>query len=73
MVTTMARDDRSQILACAVVPKGQYGLRNTRVGLPTRLGRAGLAEIVEFRLEAAERSALAEAAARLAERINVVS
>jgi malate dehydrogenase len=73
MVTTMARDDRSQILACAVVPNGQYGLRDTRVGLPVRLGRRGLAEIVELPLEAAERSALTEAATRLAERIAAVS
>jgi malate dehydrogenase len=73
MVTTMARDDRSQLLACAVVPNGQYGLRDTRVGLPVRLGRTGLAEIVELPLEPAERTALAEAAARLAERIAAVS
>jgi len=73
MVTTMARDDRSSVLACAVVPTGQYGLRDTRVGLPVRLGRGGLAEIVELPLEPAERTALAEAAARLAERISAVS
>ncbi len=73
MVITMAQDDRSQILACAVVPNGQYGLRNTRVGLPVRLGRRGLAEIVELPLEPAERAALTDAAARLAERISTVS
>lgn len=73
MVTIMARDDRSQVLACAVVPTGEYGLRDTRVGLPVRLGRNGLAEIVELPLEPAERTALAEAAARLAERISAVS
>jgi malate dehydrogenase len=73
MVTTMARDDRSRLLACAVAPNGQYGLRNTRVGLPVRLGRTGLAEIVELPLEADERTALTEAAARLAERIAAVS
>jgi malate dehydrogenase len=73
MVTTMARDDRSQILACAVVPNGQYGLRHTRVGLPVRLGRAGLTEIVELPLEAGEQAALAKAAQSLAERIAAVS
>jgi malate dehydrogenase len=73
MVTTMARDDRSRLLACAVAPNGQYGLRNTRVGLPVRLGRNGLAEIVELPLEPDERTALAEAAARLAERLAAVS
>jgi len=73
MVITMARDDRSQVLACAVAPTGQYGLRDTRVGLPVRLGRGGLAEIVELPLEAAERTALTEAAARLSERIRAVN
>jgi malate dehydrogenase len=73
MVTTMARDDRSRILACAVAPSGQYGLRDTRVGLPVRLGRHGLAEIVELPLEQAELTALTQAAARLTERIRAVS
>lgn len=72
MVTTMARDDRSAVLACAVEPDGAYGLRDTRVGLPVRLGKGGLAEIVELPLEPDERKALAEAAARLGERIREV-
>lgn len=73
MVMTMARDDRSATLACAVAPSGQYGLRDTRVGLPVRLGRHGLVEIVELPLEQAELTALAQAAARLTERIRAVS
>lgn len=73
MVTTMARNDTSQVLACAVEPNGQYGLRDTRVGLPVRLGRGGLVEIVELPMEPAERDALAKAAATLGERIKAVS
>jgi malate dehydrogenase len=73
MVTTMARNDTSQVLACAVEPNGQYGLRDTRVGLPVRLGRGGLVEIVELPMEPGERDALAKAAATLGERIKAVS
>jgi malate dehydrogenase len=73
MVTTMARNDTSRVLACAVEPNGQYGLRDTRVGLPVRLGRGGLVEIVELPMEPAEREALAKAAATLGERIKAVS
>lgn len=73
MVITMAKDDQSQVLACAVEPTGQYGLQNTRVGLPVRLGRGGLVEIVELPMEPGEREALARAAATLGERIQAVS
>jgi malate dehydrogenase len=59
------------VLACAVAPTGQYGLRDTRVGLPVRLGPRGLREIVELSLEPAELQALRAAADRLAERIGV--
>ncbi|MGQ0464344.1 MAG: malate dehydrogenase [Sporichthyaceae bacterium] len=73
MVITMAKDDTSQILACAVEPNGRYGLKNTRVGLPVRLGKRGLVEIVELAMEPAELEALGKAAAALGERIQAVS
>ena len=72
MAITMAGDS-SEVLACAVEPTGQYGLRDTRVGLPVRLGPRGLLEIVELPLEPAELTAPAGAAARLAERIREVA
>ncbi|WP_267595461.1 malate dehydrogenase [Carbonactinospora thermoautotrophica] len=71
MVIAMASGS-DEVLACAVEPHGEYGLSGTRVGLPVRLGRHGLREIVELPLTAAEMSALREAAARLGERIREV-
>jgi malate dehydrogenase len=71
MVTSMARGDDT-VMACAVEPRGEYGLRDTRVGLPVRLGPRGLKEIVVLPLEPAELAALTEAAARLGERIREV-
>jgi malate dehydrogenase len=72
MVTTMARG-ADTVLACAVEPDGEYGLRDTRVGLPVRLGPKGLREIVVLDLEPSELDALRQAAATLAERIREVS
>jgi malate dehydrogenase len=72
MVTAMASGS-DQVLACAVEPDGQYGLRNTRVGLPVRLGPRGLVEIVELALEPAELQALRDAADRLGTRIQEVT
>ena len=62
-----------EIMACAVVPEGQYGLRGTRVGLPARLGPSGLAEIVILDLDAEETAALRAAADSLGQRIREVS
>ena len=73
MAIAMARPSGDDVLACAVAPTGQYGLRDTRVGLPVRLGPRGLREIVELPLEPAELQALRAAAARLAERIGEVA
>lgn len=62
-----------EVLACAVEPTGQYGLRDTRVGLPVRLGPGGLREIVELPLEPGELQGLRAAADRLRERIREVA
>ena len=72
MVIAMASGS-DEILPCAVEPAGQYGLRDTRVGLPVRLGPRGLREIVTLALEPAELVALQGAADRLRERIGEVA
>jgi malate dehydrogenase len=68
MVDAIVRDSRTLMTAC-VRSRGVYGLSDTRVGLPVRLGRAGVAEIVELPLRPDELQALSEAANRIAERI----
>lgn len=71
MVTAMVTGS-GEVMSCAVVPDGEYGLRETRVGLPARLGREGLESIVMLDLTAAEQEALRIAAASLAERIREI-
>jgi malate dehydrogenase len=68
MVRHMVTQDRSVITAC-VQSRGAYGLSDTRVGLPVRLGPGGVAEIVDLPLAPDERAALRVAADSIAARI----
>jgi malate dehydrogenase len=68
MVRAMVRDD-GEVLAACVRSRGAYGAADTRVGLPVRLGRRGLKEIVNLPLRNDELNALREAAGRIAARI----
>ena len=68
MVRAMVRDDGEMLAAC-VRSRGAYGAADTRVGLPVRLGRRGLKEIVNLPLRNDELTALREAAGRIAMRI----
>jgi malate dehydrogenase len=67
MVLAMAADTREVVPAC-VRADGTYGIRDVYLGLPARVGRAGVLEIVELPLTAAELDQLRAAAARIDER-----
>jgi len=60
--------DRKQVLPACVWASGQYGIEGTFVGLPARLGRRGVEEIVELPLAEDELAALRRAAATVAQR-----
>ncbi len=55
--------DRHMILPCAVLLDGQYGVKGLYVGVPTRLGRSGVEEVVEIELTEAEQQAFDASAA----------
>jgi malate dehydrogenase len=57
--------DTGEIIPCSAVLDGEYGFRGLSMGVPVRLGRAGIREIVEFDLVPDERAALAECAAQM--------
>jgi malate dehydrogenase len=61
MVRAIAQDDDVVLPACAWVT-GQYGIADVYLGVPARLGRGGVTEIVELDLTEEELSALHEAA-----------
>jgi malate dehydrogenase len=56
-------NDRHMILPCAALLEGQYGVDGLFVGVPVRLGRAGIEEIVEIELTEPERAAFDASAA----------
>ncbi|WP_338697583.1 malate dehydrogenase [Bradyrhizobium sp. 26S5] len=69
MVAAMAKGGSDLIAAC-VQSGGAYGVDDTRIGLPVRLGTDGVKEVVELPLRPDERVALAAAAGSIAKRIS---
>jgi malate dehydrogenase len=56
-------NDRHMILPCAAYLTGQYGIDGVYVGVPVRLGRSGIEEIVTIELTADEQAAFDASAA----------
>ncbi|MFO8143590.1 MAG: malate dehydrogenase [Dehalococcoidales bacterium] len=54
--------DKKEILPCAVCMEGEYGLRDTTIGVPVKLGREGIEQIIELELRDDEKAALKESA-----------
>ncbi len=57
MVEAIVRD-KKRILPCAVLLQGEYGLKDTFAGVPVKLGRNGVEEIVQIALTPEEQMAL---------------
>ncbi|HEY32674.1 MAG TPA: malate dehydrogenase [Dehalococcoidia bacterium] len=64
--------DRKSTLCCAVSLDGEYGLKDTVISVPVKLGRSGIEEVVELELTSEERQALADAAKVVQELIGVM-
>jgi len=61
MVESIVKD-KKRILPSAVFLKGEYGINDTVVGVPVKLGAAGVEEIVQIKLNADEQAALNKSA-----------
>jgi malate dehydrogenase len=57
MVESILKDEK-QVMPCAVLCEGEYGLKNVVVGLPVKIGRGGAEAILEYDLTSDERAAL---------------
>lgn len=57
--------DKKRILPCAAWMEGQYGISDTYLGVPCKLGRGGVEEIIEVELTDQERKALESSAAHV--------
>lgn len=64
--------DKKRILPCAVFLEGEYGINNLFVGVPVKLGKNGVEQIVEISLTTEERSALHKSAGSVQELIDVL-
>ena len=57
MVQSILRDEK-QLQPCSAYLTGQYGLEDLYLGVPVRLGKGGVEEIIELPLSDGERAAL---------------
>ncbi len=64
MVESIVKD-KKRILPCSVLLQGEYGLNDVFVGVPVKLGRKGIEEIIELKLTDEEREALYASASRV--------
>jgi malate dehydrogenase len=59
--------DKKQILPCAVYLEGEYGFNDLFIGVPVKLGKGGVEEIIEIKLTDDEKAKLAKSAAAVEE------
>jgi malate dehydrogenase len=65
--------DEKRVLPCTAHLEGEYGIDGLYLGVPVKLGRGGVEEIVELELEPGEREALERSAASVREVVDVLS
>jgi malate dehydrogenase len=71
MVDAILLDTR-QVLPCSVRLQGEFGLHNIFTGVPCRLGKGGLVEVVEVELTADETEALHRSARAVNDVLEVI-
>ena len=62
--------DKKKILPCAVYLDGEYGIKGLYVGVPVKLGRKGMEQIIEIKLTPEEDAALNKSAAAVRELVD---
>ncbi|MEW6033587.1 MAG: malate dehydrogenase [Chloroflexota bacterium] len=64
--------DKKKLLPCAAYLEGEYGIKGVVVGVPVKLGRKGIEQIVELKLTAEEKAALHKSAEAVRELAGVM-
>jgi malate dehydrogenase len=64
--------DKKKILPCAVYLEGEYGIKGYYIGVPCKLGAAGLEQIIEIKLTPEEDAALRKSAEAVKELCAVI-
>ncbi len=70
MVEAIVRDQK-RIFPCCALLNGEYGLSNIYLGVPVKLGKNGIEEIIELKLNAEETKLLNESAKAVKEVMEV--
>ena len=65
--------DKKKILPCAVSLQGEYGYQDLFIGVPVKLGKGGVEEIIEITLTDDEKSALAHSANAVKELVDTLA
>lgn len=65
--------DEKKTLGASVEPKGQYGLSDVCIGLPCRMGKNGIEQIVELDLNPEELKLLQDCAVKLKEQYGIIN
>jgi malate dehydrogenase len=68
MVESIVKD-KKRILPSSVYLQGEYGIRDTCIGVPVKLGKKGMEEIIQIKLNADEQAALNKSASEVASQI----
>jgi malate dehydrogenase len=71
MVEAIVRDQK-RILPCSAWLQGEYGMKEVYLGVPIKLGRKGMEQIIEVSLTADEKAALEKSAQAVREPMAVV-
>jgi malate dehydrogenase len=61
MVEAILRDE-NRIFPCCIKLEGQYGMNNVYLGVPVKLGKGGIREVIELNLNEAEMQLLRDSA-----------
>jgi len=64
--------DKKAILPCSVYLQGEYGVRDQFLGVPVKLGKGGVEQVIQITLTADEQAALMKSAAAVRELTTVI-
>ncbi len=64
--------DKKKILPCAAYLEGEYGIHDLYIGVPVKLGKNGIEEIIQITLADDEQKALQKSADAVKELVEVL-
>jgi len=65
-------DDQKRIFPCCAMLNGEYGIKDLYIGVPVKLGKNGIEEVIELNLNEREYKLLHESAIHVRNQVNVL-